>query len=149
MVVHVHVPPLRERAGDVLLLAQHFVERAAGRMRKNVRGLSSPAAQRLLAYAWPGNVRELLNCMERAVALTEFEQITVEDLPERIRRYESKPLVIAASSDELVSLSELERRYLHKVLESVDGNKAAAARVLGVDRTTLYRMMDRFGIRRD
>jgi len=146
-VVHVEVPPLRARAGDVLELAAEFLRRAARRQGKPVATLSAAAAERLLAYTWPGNVRELLNCIERAVALAQFEEIKVEDLPERIRGYEAKPLVMTADADELVTLDELQRRYVVRVLDAVGGNKSLAARVLGVDRTTLYRMIARFGIR--
>jgi two-component system, NtrC family, response regulator AtoC len=146
-VVQIDVPPLRARGGDILELAQHFVRVAAERQKKPVSGFSSTVAEKLLAYAWPGNVRELLHTMERAVALTRFEEIAVEDLPERIRAYKSTPLVIAADADEIVTLDELERRYVGRVLEMVGGNKSSAARVLGLDRTTLYRMLDRFGLR--
>ena len=146
-VVHIQVPPLRERAGDVLELATHFLRRAAERQGKAVTTLAPQVADKLLAYTWPGNVRELLNCMERAVALAQFEEIKVEDLPERIRAYSARPLVVTADADELVSLEELERRYVARVMEAVGGNKSSAARVLGVDRTTLYRMLDRFDLR--
>jgi DNA-binding NtrC family response regulator len=141
-VVHVEVPPLRARGGDVLLLAQRFIEGFAVREKKNVRGLSIPVGERLLAYGWPGNVRELQNAMERAVALTRFDEITVEDLPARIRRYEASDVVVAAHDpSELVTLEEVERRYIHHVLEAVGGNKTLAARTLGLDRSTLYRKL--------
>jgi two-component system response regulator HydG len=146
-VVHVEVPPLRARGGDILQLAQHFLVRSAERQEKAVKGFSSAVADRFVSYTWPGNVRELLNCVERAVALARFEEVSVDDLPERIRAYKHTPLVIAADADELVSLDELERRYVHRVLEAVGGNKSSAARVLGLDRTTLYRMLQRFGLR--
>jgi two-component system response regulator HydG len=146
-VVQIEVPPLRARAGDILELAQHFVRVAAGRQKKPVEGFSPAVAERLLGYAWPGNVRELLNSMERAVALTKFEEISVDDLPDRIRAYKRAAIVVAADADELVTLDELERRYVARVMEAVGGNKSSAARVLGLDRTTLYRMLDRFGLR--
>ncbi|CAN5923981.1 sigma-54 dependent transcriptional regulator [soil metagenome] len=146
-VVHIEVPPLRARGGDILELSQHFLRRSAERQGKAVASLSSAVAQRFLAYTWPGNVRELLNCVERAVALARFEEITVDDLPDRIRAYKHTPLVVAADADELITLDELERRYVIRVVEAVGGNKSSAARVLGLDRTTLYRMLDRFGLR--
>jgi len=146
-VVHIEVPPLRARGADVLELAQSFLSRAAERQRKPVKSLSPSVAERLLGYTWPGNVRELVNCVERAVALARFEQLTVEDLPEKLRAYAATPIVVAADADELVPLDELERRYMVRVLEAVGGNKSSAARILGLDRTTLYRMMDRFGLR--
>ncbi|GEN05565.1 DNA-binding transcriptional response regulator, NtrC family, contains REC, AAA-type ATPase, and a Fis-type DNA-binding domains [Myxococcus fulvus] len=143
-VIGVELPPLRARGNDVLLLSQRFIEQFAARNNKRVVGLSPAAAQRLLAYGWPGNVRELQNSMERAVALTSFEQITVDDLPERIRNY-SQPKVVPENTDpsELVTLEELERRYIHRVLETVGGSRTLAARILGVDRKTLYRKLER------
>jgi two-component system response regulator HydG len=88
-----------------------------------------------------------LHAIERAVALTRFEELVVDNLPVRIRAYEHWPLVVAADADELVTLDELERRYVIRVLDAVGGNKSSAARVLGLDRTTLYRMLARFGLR--
>ena len=84
-VIHIPLPPLRARGGDVLLLAQHLLRHYATVFDKQVIGLSTAAAERLLAYDWPGNVRELANCIERAVALARFEEIQVEDLPDKIR----------------------------------------------------------------
>ena len=144
-VVEIHVPPLRTRGGDILLLAQHFVTRLAGRMDKAVEGLSSEAAQKLLDYDWPGNVRELENAMERAVALTRFTRITVEDLPERVRSYESTRITpIDVDAEQVLTIQELERRYIERVLKAVDGNKTRAARLLGLDRRTLYRKLERY-----
>jgi transcriptional regulator with PAS, ATPase and Fis domain len=143
-VIGLELPPLRARGNDVLLLAQRFLEHFAARGGKRVVGLTPAAAQRLLAYSWPGNVRELQNCIERAVALTTYEQLTVEDLPERIRDYRS-PSNRPQGEDvsELVSLEEMERRYIQRVLETVGGSRTLASRILGVDRKTLYRKLGR------
>jgi two-component system response regulator HydG len=144
-VVRVHVPALRSRGKDVLLLAQHFLERLAARSQTDVKGLAPATAERLLDYDWPGNVRELENAMERAVALARFDQLLVEDLPERIRKYETTHVVVASSDpEELISLDELERHYIKRVLTATGGNKTQAARILGLDRRTLYRKLDRF-----
>jgi len=146
-VIHVEMPPLRARGGDVLLLAQHFLVQLAGKAGKHVTGLSAEAAERLLAYTWPGNVRELQNAIERAVALARYEEITVDDLPEKIRAYRSSHVLIAADDpSELVPLEEAERRYVLRVLESVGGNKTLAARVLGIGRKTLYRKLEQYGV---
>ncbi len=143
-VVTVHVPPLREREGDVPLLAQRFLERFAARHGKHVIGISAPAAAKLVAYHWPGNVRELENSIERAVALTQFDHINVEDLPERIRAHRPDTMVMMPeTAEELVTVEELERRYLLHVLKVVHGNKSRAARILGYDRRTLYRKLER------
>jgi two-component system response regulator HydG len=143
-VIHVEVPPLRARGADVLLLANSFRERVAARTGKRVTGLTSAAAEKLLAYPWPGNVRELLNCMERAVALTRFDAIAPEDLPEKVRTYQSRHVVVTSNDpSELVTLEELETRYVARVLETVGGNKTLAARILGIERKTLYRKLEK------
>jgi two-component system response regulator HydG len=144
-VVPMHLPPLRARGRDVLALAQHLLERAANSHRRHVTGLSSEAAAMLLAYPWPGNVRELNNCMEHAVALARSEAIAPLDLPARVRHHRPSQLIVAGDDPEaLVPLDEVERRYVLRVLEAVGGHRATAARVLGVDRKTLYRKLQRW-----
>ena len=144
-VVHVDLPPLRARGGDVLLLAQHFITRLAEPMGKKVKGFSSAVAERLLAYSWPGNVRELQNCIERALALAQFEELTVEDLPPKVRDYKPSFVVVATEDPtDLVTMEEVERRYIQRVMEAVGQNKTQAAKVLGFDRTTLYRKLERY-----
>jgi DNA-binding NtrC family response regulator len=146
-VLNVPLPPLRSRGGDVLLLAQHFIEHFARQSQKEVKGLASATAERLMAYPWPGNIRELKNCMERAVALTCYDNIAPEDLPEKIRDYHSKHVVIAGDDlEELAPLEEVERRYILRVLEAAGGNKSLAAQTLGVNRKTLYRKLAGYGI---
>ena len=99
-----------------------------------------------MAYAWPGNVRELRNVIERAVALTRFEKLAVDDLPEKIRDYRSSHMVIGGNDPaDLMPLEDVERRYILHVLEAVGGNKTNAARVLGLDRKTLYRKLQQYG----
>src|SRR6058998_415007 len=144
-VIRVELPPLRVRGRDILLLAQRFVDHYARQMTKPVCGLSPAVAERLLAYAWPGNVRELQNCMERAVALAAGERVGVHDLPEGIRDYRRTHVVVAGDDpEELVTLEELERRYILRVMEAVGGHRTRAAQVLGLDRKTLYRKLDRY-----
>jgi two-component system response regulator HydG len=144
-VVQIDVPPLRSRGSDVLLLAQEFVERFAARGDKRVIGLSSPAAEKLLSYFWPGNVRELENCIERAVALTCYENLTVEDFPEKIRNYHrTQALLVSDDPAELVNMEEVEKRYILRVLEAVGGNRTLAAKILGFDRKTLYRKLEHY-----
>jgi two-component system response regulator HydG len=143
-VVRIHVPPLRARGSDILLLAQHFLERYASQSRRAVIGMTSASADKLLQYPWPGNVRELQNCIERAVALAQFDQIGVDDLPEKIRDYKTVRINIESNDPaELLPMEEVERRYILKVLEAVGGNKTLAAQVLGFDRRTLYRKLER------
>jgi DNA-binding NtrC family response regulator len=146
-VVHIEVPPLRSRGFDILLLAKHFLQQIAQRNHRPVKGFSYSAADKLLAYHWPGNVRELRNAMERAVAMARLEELTVEDLPERIRNYQRTSSFVAANTtDELIPLEDFERQYVEHVLGKVGGNKSEAARILGLGRRTLYRKMERWGL---
>jgi two-component system response regulator HydG len=144
-VVNIALPTLRARRGDVLPLAQHFLVQTAARANKEVRGIAATAAEKLQSYAWPGNVRELQNCIERAVTLARFEEITIDDLPEKIRDYRPSYLVVGGDDpSELAPLEEVERRYILRVLDAVSGNKSVAARILGIERKTLYRKLERF-----
>jgi two-component system response regulator HydG len=146
-VVQIDLPPLRARGTDILLLAQHFVDTFRESGKKQVTGISENAAERLLAYSWPGNVRELRNVIERAVALTCYDSIAVEDLPAKIRDYRSSQVFIGGEDPtELVPLEEIEQRYILHVLRTVGDNKALAARVLGLDRKTLYRKLKQYGV---
>jgi two-component system response regulator HydG len=146
-VVRIELPPLNTRGNDVLLLAQHALERAARHADKRVVGISPEVAQKLLAYDWPGNVRELQNAVESAVALTRYEELTVADLPEKIRDHQATHILVTGDDPEqLPTMDEVERRYILRVLAAVHGNKALASRVLGLDRKTLYRKLERYGV---
>ncbi len=142
-VITLDMPPLRLRGNDVLLLAQHFLERFAKANGKRVTALSVEAAKKLVAYGWPGNVRELQNCMERAVAFASLEQLSPADLPEKINGY--KPVVPSLDAAEIVTLEENERRYVERVVAAVGGNKSQAARLLGIDRKSLWRRLKEKG----
>jgi two-component system response regulator HydG len=148
-VIHLALPPLRVRAGDVLMLAQHFIDHFARMFDKGVRGLSAEAAARLLRYAWPGNVREVRNAIERAVAMAPGPHLSVEDLPERIRDYRGAPPISGSDPTVELPLEEIERRHILRVLEAFDGNKVAASSSLGIDRKTLYRKLLRYGVERE
>jgi two-component system response regulator HydG len=144
-VVKIELPPLRERGMDTIHLAGHFLGNFAAKGNKGALTLSEGAAEKLLAYNWPGNVRQLENCMERAVALARFNQISVDDLPENVRGYSADRFVVAVDEmAEVVSMDELERRYIHRVLALVEGNKSRAAQLLGFDRRTMYRKLERY-----
>ena len=147
-VIHMPLPPLRARGGDVLLLAQHMLRQYAAVFDKKVVGISPAAAERLIAYDWPGNVRELGNCLERAVALAHFEEIQVEDLPDKIRNRQlmRSASITANELPELLTLEEVERRHVLRVLEASQGNRTDAAKILGLDRKTLYRKLLRWGV---
>ena len=144
-VVKLEVPPLRARGSDTLHLAHHFLKQFAERSGKPTLELSERAAERLMAYEWPGNVRELENCIEHAVALARFDQVTVEDLPEKLRGYLAGSFVATANDPtEIVTMEELEKRYLLRVFTLVGNNKSRAAEVLGIDRRTMYRKLERY-----
>ena len=141
-VLQLDVPPLRARGNDVLLLAQHVLRRAAEQMGRPVIGLMSATAERLLAHDWPGNVRELENCITRAVAFAEHDQLTPNDLPEHVRNVSAGTFAFAANdAGGQLTLHEVEDRYIQHVLQMVGGNKTVAARVLGIGRRTLHRKL--------
>jgi DNA-binding NtrC family response regulator len=142
-VVQIHLPPLRARGEDVLPLAEHFLARSAGRAGKPLRGFSESAKKVMLSYTFPGNVRELENVVERAVALAEGEQIGPEDLPPVMRERKSQDRLATAVAQGL-TLDQLEREFIERVLESEGGNKTRAALRLGLDRKTLYRKLEEY-----
>ena len=145
-VVEIVLPPLRVRgAEDILAIATDAAHRFARAHGKDIKGLSKPAAERLLAYDWPGNARELVHCMEHAVLMTNYDHIGVDDLPPRLAHHRAGHSVPVMDA-ELVTLDVMERRYTEKVLAALKGNKAAAARVLGIERRTLYRKLEAWGV---
>jgi transcriptional regulator with PAS, ATPase and Fis domain len=138
-VVSVYLPPLRERRGDIPELVEHFLAtRQIGPLRSRV---DAEAMKALQAYAWPGNVRELANVLERAQILAEEHVITREDLPENVV---SAAPASAASSGDPNHLSEVERRHVQAILQQEKGNKVHAARVLGISRRSLYRLIEKY-----
>jgi len=142
-VLTIDLPPLRARGNDVLLLAQAFVDEFSTRFHQGVKGIVEPAATRLLSHNWPGNIRELRNVIERAVALSRHDRLTAEDLPDRLRQ----PVAGRAlppgigDSEHLLPLADMEQLYLQHVLETVGDNRTLAAKILGIDRKTLYRKL--------
>ncbi|HXW15579.1 MAG TPA: sigma-54 dependent transcriptional regulator [Terriglobia bacterium] len=137
--VHIHLPPLRERREDILLLASHFMTKFSEQFGKDIWRASHKAQSALLAYYWPGNVRELLNAIGRAVMLTRNRVLDLEDLPDEIRMNpkSAQPLP--------TSLEEAERKAIVGAL-SVAKSKAFAARQLGISRARLYRLMEKYGL---
>jgi DNA-binding NtrC family response regulator len=145
-VLIVRVPALRDRREDIPLLVDRFLQAACGRAGRTVTLLPS-ALERLMAHDWPGNVRELENAVERLVVTARAHEITADDVPPLGRRDAKERSSLEGRMFEgLPTLDELERRYLMHVLEAVGGNRTRAAEALGVDRRTLYRMADRFGV---
>jgi len=144
-VVEVRLPPLRARGNDILTLAAHFLREFAERAKKDVTAITAEAGEKLLAYPWPGNVRELQNVIERAVALTHHDHVTVRDLPEKVAEHRQSHVVLADET-EFVTLEEMEKRYILQILAAVGGSKSVAARTLGLDRTTLWRKLERYQV---
>jgi len=142
-VVELNVPPLRERRDDILPLARVMLTSAAIRMKRQISGISPPAADQLLRYAWPGNVRELENAMERAVALARGGRVDLDDLPEEIRRAVPAPAVRAGA---VRPLGDVEKEYILAALESNGGNQTHTARQLGIGLATLYRRLKSYGL---
>jgi two-component system, NtrC family, response regulator AtoC len=142
-VVGVRLPALRERTDDILPLCEHFLVRAAERAGRPAKPLAPAAAKLLVAYPWPGNVRELENVVERAVALSDQPEIGPHDLPPALRDRKADPL--AAALGRRLTLEEVEREYILRVLQDESGNKTRAAARLGLDRKTLYRKLEEYG----
>jgi two-component system response regulator HydG len=141
-VIAVHLPPLRQRGDDILLLAEAFLARAA--RGGEPKRLAPGARDALLAYGWPGNVRELENALERAVILTSGPIIEPDALPARVTERRVEPL-LADRPPATPTLEAIDRAYIHWVLQSEAGNKSRAAEVLGIDPSTLYRKLARYG----
>jgi two-component system response regulator HydG len=136
-VITITLPPLRERRDDIEPLAQHFLESAARRMKKEVRALDGPALDLMLRYDWPGNVRELENVIERAVILARGGLVTAALLPLEGPRRTDTPLPEPHSP--LVPLEEMERRHIAGVLKETGFHKSKSADILGISRKTLDR----------
>lgn len=144
-VITLHLPPLNERREDIPLLADHFLNRFATRRERSPARLSPEALAALQAYDWPGNVRELENALERAAVLSENGDIQVGALPARVTAERQHPLV-SENLPPNPTLEIIERAYVLWVLQSEGGNKSRAAEVLGIDPSTLYRKLLRYGI---
>lgn len=143
-VASIHLPPLRDRADDVVPLVQHFLETSAGGAP---RRLTPEALRHLRSYPWPGNVRELENCVRASVALAMDGAIEASHLPARIRMGRPSRAFPPGSGE--FALAHVERAHIDSVLRALDGNKAKAAETLGIDRSTLYRKLKRYGLDRD
>jgi DNA-binding NtrC family response regulator len=143
-VIHLDLPPLRSRPEDIVPLAEHILAQLGTRQTPPRRMRLSPEAQQLLlAYHWPGNVRELMNVLERGIALCQGEMIADDDLPPVVR--EKRPAdFLGAAVARRMTLAELERQFIERVLEDEAGNKTRAAQRLGLDRKTLYRKLDEY-----
>ena len=151
-VVAIRLPPLRERKEDIPLLAQHFLRHYSEDNGKTISTISDKALELLCSYSWPGNIRELENAIEQAVALSYQPILTPDDLPRDVRDRETPGVAsLTARNGQFLfpdtpSLEEVKKRYVLHVLEHTQGNVSAAARILNVDRRSLYRMLARYKI---
>jgi DNA-binding NtrC family response regulator len=143
-VIRIELPPLRERSEDIPLLVNHFIEKFAQGAKHRVEGIQADALAALKSYEWPGNIRELEHTIERAVLLGKGATIGLEDLPPHLIARGESGFVVGQALTKQLTLHDLEREYIGKVLESTRGNKTEAARILGVDRTTLYRKLEEY-----
>jgi len=139
-VVRVPLPPLRDRREDVPHLVAHFLEKFNGKLKREIKALSSDVEAVFLAYPWPGNVRELEHALEHAVILCREDTICLDHLPTHIGQFLRPKAVLPGRTEEDDALA------IRQALRKTAGNKARAARLLGVDRKTLYRKIARYGI---
>lgn len=147
-VVPVHLPSLRERAEDIPLLVNYFLQRYNAAFRKKIEGITSPALEYLMNYNWPGNVRELKNVIERAVALRDDGIITPGDLPFDIFIKGSINKGFPAEGRLKEANKDFEKQYIEAVLEKVNGSQAKAARILGIHRNTLLNKINNLGLKK-
>ncbi|GJQ32303.1 MAG: sigma-54-dependent Fis family transcriptional regulator [Ignavibacteriaceae bacterium] len=139
-VFSITIPPLRERRDDIPLLAEHFLKKFSEGMNRSIRGISKDAMEFLMNYDWPGNVRELENAIERAVVIRRSGDIKAEDLPFNIHVHKN---------DEEENLEAIEKKHIIKMLEKYSYNISKVAKVLGIDRVTLYNKMSKYNIERE
>jgi two-component system, NtrC family, response regulator HydG len=143
-VIHLHIPPLRERPFDIPLLVEHFLNKITDKSGRPPLNVTPETLAILTAYKWPGNARELENAIERAVALAESGNLIPEDLPDRVRNQAGATTLIARARERRLTLDELEREYIVEILRMSGKNKSRAAEILGVDRRTLHRKLDEY-----
>ncbi|MGH7823700.1 MAG: sigma-54-dependent transcriptional regulator [Candidatus Binatia bacterium] len=141
-VIRIELPPLRERAEDIPILVEHFIQQFAAKARRHVSGTQKDALAALMNYQWPGNVRELEHVIERAVLLGKEATIGLDDLPQLLSSSANNRPQFNKAVAKGYTLRDLEKEYIRRVLEQTNGNKTEAAKILGVDRTTLYRKLE-------
>ncbi|MEX0806612.1 MAG: sigma-54 dependent transcriptional regulator [Candidatus Binatia bacterium] len=146
-VIRVELPSLRERPEDIPLLSEHFLRKFAPQTKRKLDGIDQDAMAALMSYRWPGNVRELEHTIERAVLLGKESTIGLNDLPPQLATAGENTLPLVAAVGRAYTLRDLEREYILRVIENTHGNKTEAAKILGVDRTTLYRKLDEYKVK--
>ncbi len=142
-VVPIHIPPLRERKEDIPLLSDYFLEKYCLKNRKEIKGFSEKAMEVLMNYDWPGNIRELENVIERTVVITRDKIIKPKDLPSFLRKEVREKFIEEGDRP----LSQIEKEYISHVLEKNRWNIRRSAKILGIDRTTLYKKIEKYGLK--
>jgi DNA-binding NtrC family response regulator len=145
-VVRIHLSPLRERRDDIMPLVNHFLRRFNRRFRREVRGVAPDALAALVDYAFPGNVRELENLVERAYAMGARNQITLADLPTLASSASADLVSVSTTTTEIPKLADVEKTLILKALSTLNDDKEAAARALGISRRTIYRRLKEYGM---
>ena len=138
--IEIHIPPLRERGNDIILLADHFLDRYTRKYKKKIHGLTREAKNKLLKYAWPGNVRELQHTIERAVILGDGSMLKPENFLFHTTSKQKK------EEEVILNLEQLERQAIEKALRISNGNISRAAEYLGITRFALYRKLEKLGL---
>ncbi|MFB6346078.1 MAG: sigma 54-interacting transcriptional regulator, partial [bacterium] len=143
-VLHIEIPPLRERRDDIPLLLDHFIDRYNEELNRKVLGVENQAVQTLMTYDWPGNVRELENAVERWMIVSSDQQLKQADLPPDIRESGGEDETL--TDDLKQAVNAYEKQHIRRVLESVDDNRTEAAEKLGIDPSTLYRKLEKYDL---
>lgn len=145
-VIPIHIPTLRERKDDIKLLTFYFIKKYCEKLQIKEKSISDEAMNKLLSYSWPGNARELENTMERAILLAKDDEVKIKDLPENILSGEAVKL-IEETRPETPTLETIEKSYIYWVLQRADWQKSKAAQILGIDSSTLYRKIEKYGLK--
>jgi transcriptional regulator with PAS, ATPase and Fis domain len=143
-VITIKLPSLAERQGDIPLLTHHFLAQKSKAMNKDTQNISQESMELLCRYSWPGNIRELENIIERAVALSNGPEITMSYLPEYISNLSIE--TYRRNDSGLPTLEDQEKNYIKWVLDKCEGNKTNAAKIMGIDRVSLWRKIKRYGM---
>jgi len=147
-VIPIEIPPLRERMEDLPLLVDYFISRYCEKSGIQSKTISTEAMEILRSYSWPGNVRELENIIERAILLNRTDELEMADIPDKLTRREAVS-VVQDNDPATPTLESIEKAYIHFVMSQTDGKKSEAARILGIDTSTLYRKIQRYDLKQD
>jgi transcriptional regulator with PAS, ATPase and Fis domain len=145
-VIPIVIPPLRDRKDDIKILTDHFVKKFCAKVNMPPKTISDEAMQILLRYSWPGNVRELENTIERAVLLNRTGSLGASDFPEKVAKAEPQA-VVSDQDPKNPTLESIEKAYIHYVMSQTGGKKSKAAKILGIDASTLYRKLDKYNLK--